>query len=101
MIRSRRVGTFTLGIVLFLMGALLLLHLFFPALNYVLIFHLWPCIFIILGIEIIVSLFWKKEDVFKYDFAAIAIIILMVMFTMGMALVDFVITHDEIFHVVY
>lgn len=93
--RSRRVGTFTLGIVLFLMGVLFLLHLFIPALNYAAIFRLWPCILIILGIEIIVSLFWKGESTFKYDFAAIIIIFAMTAFSMCMAVMDFIFTYEN------
>lgn len=97
---TRRVGTFTLGIVLFLAGILLLLHLFVPAINYVFIFHLWPCIFIILGIEILVSVILRKAEAFKYDFAAIIIVTMMVVFTMGMAVVDYVITHEELWRII-
>ncbi len=96
---TRRVGTFTLGIILFLVGILLLLHLFVPAINYVLIFKLWPCIFIILGIEILVSLFVKKAEVFKYDFAAIVIIALVVVFTMFMASAEFVMSNVALWRV--
>ena len=93
--RSRRVGTFTLGLVLLLMGVLFLLHLFIPGINYIFIFHLWPCVLIILGIEIIVSLFWKGENVFKYDFAAIVIIFSMAAFSMCMAFMDYIFTCER------
>lgn len=92
---SRRVGTFSLGLVLLLMGILFLLHLFVPALNYIAIFHLWPCVLIILGIEIIVSLFRKAETAFKYDFAAIIIIFSMIAFSMCMAFMDFIFTYEN------
>ncbi len=97
---TRRVGTFTLGIVLILAGILFLLHMFVPMINYELIFHLWPCIFIILGIEITISVLLKKAEVFKYDFAAIIIIGFMVIFAMGMAMFDYIISNKEILNLI-
>lgn len=97
---TRRVGTFTLGIILLSAGILLVLHLFVPAINYVLIFRLWPCVFIILGTEILVSLFLKKTEAFKYDFAAIVIIAIAVMFTMCMAGVEVLITNEALWRII-
>lgn len=90
---KRRIGTVTLGICLLLFGCLFLLHLVLPAINYVLIFHLWPVIFILLGIEIIVCSVKSPSERFKYDIGAFFIIIILVLFAMGMAGFDYAITH--------
>ena len=47
--RQRRIGTITLGISLVVFGILFLIHIFGGVLNYMLIFHLWPLILIVLG----------------------------------------------------
>lgn len=51
--RQRRIGTITLGISLVVFGILFLIHIFGGVLNYMLIFHLWPLILIVLGGEIL------------------------------------------------
>lgn len=86
--KERRVGTFTLGLTLLIFGVLFGLHLFFPSLDYLFVFRLWPIIFIILGSEILISSIGKKDLTFRYDFAAILIICLLMVFAMGMACVD-------------
>ncbi len=52
-VRTHRVGSITLGSTLVLFGILFLVHLFVPVLTYEIIFHIWPCIFLLLGIEIL------------------------------------------------
>lgn len=94
--RTRRVGTFSLGVVLVVYGVLFLLHLFFPALPYTLIMHLWPCILIILGIEILVATTVRKNERFTYDFAAICIICILSLFAVMMAGLDYAITNQLI-----
>lgn len=92
---KRRVGTFTLGICLVIMGILFLVHLFVPKIiSYLLIFHCWPIIFILLGCEILVSSLKWPDQHFQYDFAAILIILLLVCFAMGMAGMEWLLTHD-------
>lgn len=91
-IKTRRVGSMTLGIILVLWGALFLLRIIFPVLDYELIFRLWPLTFVSLGIEVLVSS-RKPQERMVYDGAAIFILILLVVFAMGMAGVDFIFTH--------
>ncbi len=91
--RQRRVGTVTLGAILILYGIAFLLHSFIEGLPYYLIFQLWPVIFVTLGIEILISSFRFKEQEFKYDFAAIIIICILVVFAMGMAWLDWMYAH--------
>lgn len=92
-LKQRRVGTLTLGSLLVLYGVLFLLHSFINDLSYYLIFQLWPIIFVALGIEILVSSIRWKEHEFKYDFAAITILCVLVIFAMGMAYLDWMYTH--------
>ena len=93
MIKGRRVGTFTAGIVLVMFGVLFLLRLLFKDINYSVIVSLWPLILVFLGIEIIVAYIINKEDQMKYDASAIVLIIILSFFAMGMAGMEFVITH--------
>jgi len=93
MIKGRRVGTFTTGIVLVIFGILFLLRLIYPSINYLLIASMWPLVLIILGIEIIVAYTINKEDIIKYDFGAIILIIIVSIFAMGMGCMEYIITH--------
>ncbi len=90
--RTHKVGTVTFGLILVLMGTLMLLRLVLPALDYELIFHLWPVIFIVLGAEVLVSSF-KPEEPIAYDGAAIFLLLLLIFFAMGMACVEWGLTN--------
>lgn len=98
--RMRRVGGFTCGVVLVAFGVMLLLHSFIPALTYRLIFSFWPVILIILGVELLIAnavscskgdedCQEKKHVEFKYDMAAIALIFVVAVFSMGMGFAEF------------
>lgn len=91
-IKTRRVGSVTLGIVLIIWGSLFLLSMMFPALNYEMIFRLWPLMFISLGIEVLVSS-RRPDERMVYDGAAIFILVLLVVFAMGMAGIDWLFVH--------
>lgn len=95
MIKGRRVGTFTTGLVLVMFGVMFLLRLIYPGIHYLKIASLWPIILIILGIEIIAYYLINKEEIIKYDFGAIILIILISFFAMGMGCMEYVITHLE------
>lgn len=88
--KTRRVGTFTLGALLIIFGALFLLRIFFDALSYDIIFRLWPIIFICLGSEILMMNLKKNDEnaTFVYDKAAIALIIVLSFFAIGMAITE-------------
>jgi len=93
---QRRVGTLTLGGVLILYGVAFLLHSFVEGLSYYLIFKLWPVIFLVLGIEVLfASIRWKDVE-FKYDFPAILIICILLVFAMGMAGMDWLYTREMV-----
>ena len=94
--RQRRVGAITLGGVLILYGVLFLLHMFIEGISYCLIFRMWPVVFLVLGIEVLVSAVRFKDMQFKYDYAAIIIICILLLFAMGMAGMDWAYTREII-----
>ncbi|GAA0063377.1 hypothetical protein CF067_11120 [Clostridium sporogenes] len=93
MLRGRRVGTLTAGIILVVFGVIFLLRLVTANINIYLIASLWPIILVLLGIEIIVAYIINKEEKMKYDFGAIVLVIILVFFAMGMGVAEFVINH--------
>ena len=93
MIKGRRVGTFTAGIVLVMFGIMFLLRLITTNINILLIASLWPLILVSVGIEIIVAYIINKEEKMKYDFSAIILVIMLAFFAMGMGGGEFIITH--------
>lgn len=99
--KTRKVGTVTLGITLISFGLLFVIHLFTDMISYGFVIKLWPFIFISLGVEILIYHFICKEETYQYDFAAIFIIIILSMFATGMAAVEFVVNHSEWFREVY
>lgn len=98
--RTRRVGGFTCGVVLVAFGVMMLLHSFIPILTYQLIFSFWPIILIVLGVELLISntvscFKYSRGSTekfyveFKYDLAAIMLIFIMALFSMGMGFAEF------------
>ena len=93
MIKGRRVGTLTAGIVLVVFGIMFLLRLVTSNINILLIASLWPLILVSVGIEIIVAYIINKEEKMQYDFGAIILVIILVFFAMGMGGAEFIISH--------
>lgn len=91
--RVHRIGTITCGCTLIIFGMLFLLHMIVPAFSYTFIFRLWPCIFIMLGIEILVGNYNKREDVFVYDKGAVFLLVVLAVFAMIMGFTDYCMTH--------
>lgn len=104
MAKSHRVGTITLGGMLITFGLLFILRIFITTLSYGIIFKLWPVIFILLGIEILISNFRQKDTTLIYDKTAFALIIILSFFAMGMSIVEFIMSnvdHNMIHHINY
>lgn len=95
MTKTHRIGTITLGGLLITFGLLFLLRIFITSLSYGVIFKLWPIIFILLGIEILIANFRQKESSLIYDKTAFALIIILSFFAMGMSIVEFIINNIE------
>ncbi|WP_368488186.1 DUF5668 domain-containing protein [Clostridium sp. BJN0013] len=92
MIRGRRVGTFTSGVLLIVFGVMFLMHSIFRNINYNLIISLWPAILILIGIEIIIAYIVNKEEKLSYDTGAIFIVMVLCIFAMIMGAIQFAIT---------
>lgn len=86
-VRTRRVGSVTFGLTLILFGVLFLLHIVIPALHYEMIFQFWPVVFVLLGIEILVENRRSNEKQYRfiYDFPAILMLVILLLFAMVMA----------------
>ncbi|MBD5545690.1 MAG: hypothetical protein HDR01_15950 [Lachnospiraceae bacterium] len=87
-VRTHRVGTITLGIGLVGVGALFLAHMFLPEMSYEFIYKVWPVIFILLGIEILLAN-GRKNVEFVYDKTAIGLAAFLIIFSMLMAVIGF------------
>ena len=87
-IRTHRVGSITAGLSLIAFGVMFMIHLFTNIITYDMIFKLWPMILIGLGAELLMTNFAKDEMI--YDKAAIALMIVMAFFAMGMACADWI-----------
>ena len=97
MTKTHRVGAFTLGCILIFFGILFLVHMIFPALSYEIIFHLWPCIFILMGLEILSTQISKEKITYIYDKRAVFLLILMAFLASAMAFLDTVIHYQHIY----
>ncbi len=85
-VRSRRVGTLTLGICLICTGVLFAVRLFVPdILSYYFIFRLWPVALILLGVEVLAANIGNREQKIAYDGWAIVIMILVLLLAATMA----------------
>ena len=83
--KPRRVGTFTLGVVLILSGAAMLLGMFFPKLDLTFLLKLSPLILVSLGVETLLAA--RRDSAIRYDWVGMVLCFLLV----SCALVLFVI----------
>ena len=93
MLKGRRVGTLTAGIALVMFGVMFLFRSFINSINILQIASLWPLILVSVGIEIIVAYIINKEEKMQYDFSAIILVAILVLFAMGMGGAEFIITN--------
>lgn len=77
-------GTVTMGCTLIIMGVLFIVHIIVPGLSYAMIFRLWPLILVGLGIEVLIANAIAPEKM-KFSGISIAILLIMVFFSMIMA----------------
>lgn len=90
-LQTRRVGSMTFGVTLVCYGLLFLVHIFVPVVRYSFIFRCWPIVFILLGSEILVENHKCRTKEWKmvYDFPAVIMLGVMLLFAMIMAVFDF------------
>ena len=84
-VQIRRVGSITFGITLVCYGILFLVHIFVPLIRYGFIFKCWPIIFILVENYKCRTKEWKMV----YDFPAVIMLGVMLLFAMVMAVFDF------------
>mgnify|MGYP000129398268 FL=1 len=97
--KTHRVGTLTLGVSLIVFGVLFLLRIFISSLSYTFIFRMWPIIFILLGLEIVIANITQKENKLIYDKAAIVLTFILTFFAMFMSFIDYMIEYAEKFYI--
>ena len=86
--RNGNTGTYACGI-----WCPVLVHIFGGVLDYILIFHFWPAILVVLGVEILFYTLISPTGNEKYDFGALVILFLLTGFTMCMAGADWLLTN--------
>jgi membrane-bound ClpP family serine protease len=96
--RRWRVGTFSMGVLLILVGALLMMGEFQQISKIKLLYTWWPVILIILGLEVLAHVYLSKEEhpVAKYDGFSIFIILLIIIVTSAVYGVKFFIDNLEV-----
>lgn len=86
--RTHKVGTITLGVTLIVCGIVFLLQSFIPFISFSMICRFWPVIFIILGLEILISNVRDKEGTFIYDKGSIFLTFLITGFAMILGFIN-------------
>lgn len=87
--KSRRIGSVTLGLTLIVFGMLFFLSIFIKNLDYMYVVKFWPVIFIFLGIEMLVAAFSKRTEGAKVDIPSCIMTFLLIGFSMALAAVQF------------
>lgn len=90
--KSKRVGSVTLGICLVVFGVLFLLSAFVDNLDYFSVIKFWPVVLISLGIEMLVYAFSKNSDNAKLDVPACILTCVLMLFSMCMAAAEYAVT---------
>lgn len=88
--RTWRVGTFSMGAALLLLGVYLLLSQVFSLKITNIMVSWWPFILVILGLEILLYLFFSRQEkpILKYDFLSIIFVGLLGMTGIGFAVLN-------------
>lgn len=106
-IRIRRVGSVTFGIVLIITGVIFLAQQFVPNLDYRIVFRFWPVVLIGLGIEVLLGSRQKTIEILDeegkiveqnkvvYDVPAILLTIVLIFFSVFMAMMNWALLHSQ------
>lgn len=95
--RQRRVGTLTLGTTLLAAGLAFGVGALYPqGISYGKILSFWPLILIGLGVEILLSQCSLKKDPMIYDMGGVLLLVLMGLFSVGMAAAQMILTNPEV-----
>lgn len=100
MIKQRRVGTFTLGITLILIGIMVPLILIFKD-KAILLLQFAPIVLVFLGVEVLIYAIKFKEDKLRYDGVSIFLVIMLTVVSVGTAsiapIVSRAVTNERMF----
>ena len=88
----RRVGTFTVGIVLVIAGGIMLASMFFPNADFTWALQLSPLALIGLGVETLLSA--RGGSIVKYDWVGMILCCLIVCTALGMFVVAWCVVHE-------
>lgn len=80
--RVRRVGTCTMGLSLIIIGVTICLSMFVPSVDMLMLAKLAPLVLVALGIEIVITSCFAKQDTIKYDGLSIFIAMILIGFSM-------------------
>lgn len=97
--KERKVGSFTLGVVLIATGIFFLCYQFIPGFNYELAFALWPIILIMLGTEVLYAqtAARKRGENVKYDAGAIVIMVISAAGSFAMGCIYYIVKNIGLF----
>lgn len=82
--RQWKVGTISMGLLLILLGVLLLGNSIWDITISDFIVYAWPLILILLGVEVLLYSFLKKDGPIKFDFFSIIILLIALFFTFSL-----------------
>ena len=91
--RSRKIGVLTLGVALIAFGVLYLLRVFVPGWDYMTILKFWPFVLVLLGVEVLLSVFLPRpegEPPAKVDALSIILLFVTLFMACGLAAAQFV-----------
>jgi len=92
MMRSKKIGVFTLGISLVVFGVLFMVRVFAPWFDFVRVLQFWPVVLILLGIEVLVSALVPRKEgdaAIKLDAASIVLLFVVLFLAIGLAAAQF------------
>ena len=92
MMKSRKIGVFTLGISLVVFGILFMVRVFAPWFDFVRVLQFWPVVLILLGIEVLVAALLPKkegEPIAKVDPVAIVLLFVVLILAGALAAAQF------------
>lgn len=90
--KTKRVGSVTLGICLVVFGVLFLISAFVDSFDYLSVIRFWPVVLVSLGVEMLVYAFSKNSDNAKLDVPACIMTCVVMLFSMCMAAAEYAIT---------
>ena len=79
--RQWRVGTISMGFLLIVLGTLLLGNTLWDISIENILFYGWPVILILLGLEVLLYSFFRKDGQLRFDFFSIFVLMIALMFT--------------------